>query len=811
MRIANCEAAPTTVTRFHFDTGLDDEARKGQVLEQAVMGKGGQCVVDVSRLVDYAPLIPQTPTVANACYNRQVNNVEARTIAANAEGQEVRFAYVEQTDTYLYEGTNTPRQLRQQFRYDDWGNVSREFNFGQVIGEDTGYGEDELLTYYTYAINESRWIVDRPASIVQRDGGGNFVSEKRLYYDGPPHVGLPLGMVMAGNLTRQSESSGPLDGGRFVDILRSRYDEYGNVIEIQDANGNLRAIGYDQVLHTFPVRETVLLGSNDTLEVTAAYDLGTGTVILANNFGGATTLYTWDAFGRLASIVRPGDSLAYPTQAFSYTLANPVSHILVRAREQSGAPETRQQATFYDGLGRQLMVQQQAEGGQVAVTGAVLFNARGSAAQQFYPYYVSGPLGYRTPEITRTAITLRYDPVGRVIREQEPDGAIRRVHYLPLQEAHFDKEDTRPASPYFNTPTTYFYDGLKRLRGVQEIDDAGSLYTGYEYDPLGRLTRIADAHGNITTQVWDGLGRKREMVSPDAGHRAYVYDDAGNLIWTEDAKGQIVTYRYDAANRIVAENWTDTPGDEIVYHYDADIASLMPDAAHTLGRLSYIEDMGGIEAFSYDARGNVVARLRTIEDRQFVTRMALDASDRPVNLTYPDGMVITYTYNAFGVLDSIPGYVDNLDYTAAGQIKILALANGLTTRHSFDLRQRLLTLETSSYGSIYQSLSYRYDGASNITTITDHRPDRTLENDVTAIYTYDSLYRLTSDRTTVGQTQYEHDGIGNIISQTSTTPETRLNLGAITYGQDAGPHATPPWATMSTSMTPTATWSPNQV
>lgn len=765
-------SAPSTVSRYHFDTGLTDESRKGQILEQLSLGAGGTC-----------------SGVVAECYQHQINEVVTRTLAANSLGQQVRFAYVDQTDTYLYENTVTPRHLQKQYQYDDFGNVNQELDYGEVMTGSTIYGQDELLTYTDYAISTTGWLINLPATIAQTDGAGNLMSETRLHYDGAPHAGLPVGSVTSGNLTRREELLGPLDGNRFVNTQRYRYDAHGSVIEIQDANDHMRTIGYDPIFGTFPVRESILLGAGEALTMTAQYDLGFGTITSTSDFNGAVTLYQWDAFGRLSSIIRPGDSLAYPTQSISYTLSNPVSSVLVRTRERSGQALVRRQATYFDGLGRQLTVQQEAESGRVAVTGAVLFNQRQTPALRFYPYYLTGTLGYQAPSIESPAVELTYDPAGRVVQEQEPDGALRRVQYLPLSEVRFDEEDTRPDSSHFNTPTTFFYDGLTRLRGIQEIMGGTSLTTTYDYDPLGRLLQITDAQGNVTIQTWDGLGRKRTMLSPDAGLRSYWYDDVGNLTQTINARNQVVSYQYDAANRVTIEDYAGSLGQEIVYHYDHDRSPALPGAANTLGRLAYIEDQGGIEAYSYDARGNAVLRLRTIQGMSFTTSMQFDTSDRPLNLTFPDGKGLTYTYNPLGLIESIPGFVTNLDYWASGQAQEMALANGLTSHYTLDHRQRLQTLATTGYGHTYLSFTYEYDLKSNITHVADQRPDLTPTDDRTADYQYDDLYHLTQEQATVGTTDFAHDGISNIITQTSTVPDPRLNLGQILHGQNAGPHA----------------------
>jgi YD repeat-containing protein len=58
--------------------------------------------------------------------------------------------------------------------------------------------------------------------------------------------------------------------------------------------------------------------------------------------------------------------------------------------------------------------------------------------------------------------------------------------------------------------------------GVQEI------WTSYDYDPLKQLILIRDDHGNATRMVWDNLGRKTVVDSPDEGKTEDAYDLAGN-------------------------------------------------------------------------------------------------------------------------------------------------------------------------------------------------------------------------------------------------------------------------------------------
>ena len=782
--------AATTVTENVFDVGMVDEARKGLVLESAVLSDSGECAADFS-----------------GCYERTVNQLETRVVVDAAEtgtGKPIAYAFVKQADTFVHEQTAAPVHLRQTFQQDKYGNQTEHFNYGIVCGTDVNggdvaCGDDELLTYTAYIYDEERYIFDRPQRIHQTDENGAFVSDTRMYYDGEDYVGLPLGQLTRGNLTRQEQNLGPNGDNRFVATTRQAFDEYGNVVGMMDGNGNRITVAFDAQMHTFPVTERMHLGDGQTLTYAASYHYGFGQVTSATDYNGNAHLFTYDAFGRITKMAYPGDTLAHPTKEFRYEIGSPRSAITTILREESGTDNVRISVDYYDGLGRKLQTRTEAEGGRVVVDQAMTFNARQGEQRTFLPYYGSS-LEYAAPEPTLPHVLRHYDPLERVVKTVNPDGTFTTVVHEPLIQKQFDEADNTPGSPHANTPLTLKYDGLERLLSVHEInvvDGQREQYdTVYTHDLLGNLTQVVDAQNNIKTMRYDALSRLVYMDDPDRGETSYTFDDANNLIRTVDAKGQIIHQHYDGANRLALEQWEAANGTRktaFTYHYDSDLSAAHPAAQNTLGRMAYIEYPGGADYMSYDARGNVTGRIRhfTEDDLTFVTQLTYDAMDRLTTVTFPNGYTIDYGYNAQGLLKRIPGYINDIAYTAFGQRDVATYANNVATKYGYDANQRVNALRsTSGSGTVLHDLTYAHDPVGNIVRIADDRPDRVPENDQNQTFQYDNLYRLTQAVGTYGTIDYGYSSIGNLVRKTTDVAEPQLNLGELRYGENgAGPHA----------------------
>lgn len=734
--------APGLLSQYAFDVGDEHESRKGMVTSLALLQEGG------------------TLAPAAGLFEVADHTLTTRTLFTGTNSETVTYSFTSATATRVYEGGATPTRLLREWDQDErYGNVIKDLDYGIVAGADLGAGDDEVLTNTDYRIDEARWIIDRPSQIRKTRLDGGFVSRQKLTYDAN------------GNLVLDERSP---DGSAFIPVARNEYDAYGNLVKITDANGHWRAIAYDPTFHAFPVQETI---GGVNLTLTAAYDLGLGLMTGFTEPNGHTTGFGYDPLGRLVSIVKPGDTAARPTQTFTYHLADPVSHILTRSREQSGQDGTYDTVSYFDGLGRKLQTRSEGEKGDWVVSEAATFNQRKGIKRQWLPYFDASP-DYGVPGLDRPHTLFEYDARNRSVKETNPDGSYRTTVYQPLTKVAYDEEDNHPASPHQSTPHTFRSDGRNRLTRVEERNGAAAYITTYAYDGLDNLVRITDHEGNLKTLTFDGLGRKTFMNDPDKGVMSYQYDGAGNLLQTTDAKGQTVTYAYDAANRTVTETYQSV---RARYHYDGDLPADNPGLQNTLGRLAWVEDEAGRELYSYDARGNRVRQLRGLNGLAFLTRMTYDALDRLTRLTYPDGGAVDYVYNAMSQLEAVPGFVSSIDYIATGQKAAFAYANGVSSAYDYDLRQRLSRLSSTRGGAVLQELTYAYDRVSNITRISDQRASKTPE-DRTTDYAYDDLYRLTEAKAPAWTESYQYSSIGNMTFKS--------DLGAMTYGAgSAGPHA----------------------
>ena len=751
--------APTLATKFTFDTGAAVEVLKGKILRQTSTTEGGAVFSDASTVW------------------------QVRQLYAGSDGRAVAFANPQSTVTDLLElGQGTARRFEQEFTYDLFGNQTALTDYGVVVGGDRSAFNDERVVATNFAYNLTDWLLRFPKRQEVRALGGAVISRKDTFYDDESFGGGNAGLVSKGNVTLVRESIDPANGAGTINSSRTRFDPFGNPINLLDPllgqeDGHWREIAFDPDFHTFPVTETIHVGGGSAdLVVQAGYDRGFGTVTSSLDFNGNGTTYNYDVFARLKSIIRPGDDAQNPTAEYDYALAVPAGAGLVNFVEtrtldnEAGAHLDRyfRQRQFVDGLGRQLMSKEEAGGGVYAVKNASLFNARRKPSTVLNPFYsasfdyesIAAPgwqgqftsgnglvsLGLGAADKSSTF----YDAQLRPLRTIVPDGNQSQVVYEPLVERHFDEEDSKPGSIHAGTPMVHYKDGLGRLIAVEEVvkitdsGDPGGLATwrtSYAYDLNDQLTRIQDSQNNVKTMLFDGLKRMTSMNDPDRGAMTFAFDDASNLHSTLDAKGQRIVYAYDGANRIQSEDYQDGSPRvlDVEYHYDSPAPGLplgdgtIGAASNVKGQLAWVRDLSGETHFSFDSRARLSWEVKRIPDRlhgqlvSYRTRFDHDNADRLTRLTYPDGDEIHHSYNSRSLLDRIYGaalgdVIGSLAYRPSGQMASIGYGNGVATSYAYDSRLRLSHLATisPSAGPLID-FGYQFDGVSNITRIEDGR------------------------------------------------------------------------------------------
>ena len=600
----DAESAPSLITASGFDTGRDTEALKGKLLWT------------------------ETRTEAGSVFSRQTNSWLTRQLpipTATGEVRHVTFPFIASNVTHVIEGLPSAQAvvLEKEFNFDDFGNPTFQANYGIVQNGNRSAFNDERITATEYALNTNAWILRLPKRTEIKDENGSILSRAEFYYDDETFAGNNLGSVSVGNLTMKREWLWPATNSAYITSTRTKFDAYGNPTTLLDplasasgdgadfTKGHIREIAYDSRLHTYPVTETIHLGSGKPpLVFQANYDVGLGTVTNSTDFNTNTTTYAYDTFARLTSIVKPGDTPAYPTVEYDYALAVPfastslINFVETRLLDKPpGTAGTKRNhylisRQFVDGIGRKLLTKQEAEPApgstapRVVVSGAVQFNARQQPTRVLNPYFslLNGSLddlltfeNIEAPDwtgsfaLSNSLVTLDlasahatrtdYDATLRSTQVTNPDGTQRRTVYEPLLTRSFDENDTDPTSPCRDTPMVHYNDGLGRLVQVDEItllDDDGmpggvlrTWTTRYQYNLNDQLTCITDSQNNVNTFAYDGLKRRTAMNDPDRGVMHLLYDDASNLVETTDAKGQRITYTFDGANRILTEKYHD--------------------------------------------------------------------------------------------------------------------------------------------------------------------------------------------------------------------------------------------------------------
>ena len=571
-----------------------------------------------------------------------------------------------------------------------------------------------------------------------------------------------------------------------------QYDAYKLLVtKVTDALGDETAVENDY--HTLQPRQITDPNLNHTEVAFDALGLVTATAIKgkASQF----IIGEWE-----------GDTINAPTVQMAYDLhhwkdeGKPV-YVHTSARETHKDTHTAwlQSYTYSDGLGRELQTKVQAEDGPAwtmqggvpvqvnstnrwTATGRTLYNNKGKVVKQYEPWF-STTHGYEPEdELSQYGVSpiLYYDPVGRLIRTNLPDGNHTKVEFDAWQQKNYDQNDNNETSPHYETPQIQHYDTLGRMFLTR--DDNGTkgsaVYydTRQQFDILSNVTAVQDAKDRWMTQnIYNMTGQVIYTYNIDSGRRWLLNDVAGKPIRLWDMQHRQMEYSYDALQRPLS----------LSLCLSAFVVNLIQKTVYGTsasnnqkGQIAWQYDQSGKTTFTaYDFKGNVLSLAKqlcqdykqtidwngspVLETETFEQTFSYDAMNRPINITKLDTTVEQYSYNKAGLLESVQtrirgaatwtAFVSDINYNEKGQRTDIYFGNDSKTAYTYDTLTFRLTrlLTTRNKGQdVLQDLNYTYDPVGNITRITDDAQQTFyFDNKViapTGNYTYDALYRLTN-------------------------------------------------------------------
>ena len=297
----------------------------------------------------------------------------------------------------------------------------------------------------------------------------------------------------------------------------------------------------------------------------------------------------------------------------------------------------------------------------------------------------------------------------------------------------------------------------------QVIDALGHTTTIVSYDAAGRPTRITDANGvntdltytprgwlqsrsvggAMTSFSYYPYGEVKTITDPDNVVTTFTYDPAHRLTDITDAIGNRVHYTLDAAGNKTAEQVFDATGK--VTRSSAQVFNALGQLTTVLDGLNRTVFQANMDD-SYDANGNLVhskdglgvERLQSYDalNRLFqttenyngtdpathdtVTQVGFDALDRTTQVTDPDNLLTSYSYDGLGNLLSlhspdtgVSGGANGDVHDAAGNLTQHTDARGVVTQYQYDKLDRLTQVSYPAHPAL--NVAFHYDEANPIT------------------------------------------------------------------------------------------------
>ncbi|RLG43245.1 MAG: hypothetical protein DRN81_06910, partial [Thermoproteota archaeon] len=610
------------------------------------------------------------------------------------------------------------------WRYDKWGNPLYHRDPEGIETYSVYYNNDVGLKYVDYSGNQVQGFTEAFYQPQINPRIHSLKAGEATWLNGPGTLTVETyyNYNWQGDLTHIKRL---LDGAWITEEME--YDQYGNLIRHTDPTGVMTEYEYNQTYgHAYMTKKIEYDGGNSYATTQYAYDQYGNLIMMVDPLG-RVTQWQYDVLGRLTLQVNPDGTTrqaVYDDQARTLTLIN-----------ERGAKVKK----WYDRLGREYKTATFKNGQQYQVT-LIEYN------------YVDKPALITDTAGRQTAT--EYDPLGRKTRQTYNDGTTRTWQYLDEENTvvMYD-ENSQP------TITKYYWNGRVKAR-IIPLTEVQNLTLTYQYNWLGKTTKVKDTLQRETRFEYDQLGRLTKIVYPDGTLEQRTYDQAGRLTSYTDRNGQTTNYTYDGLGRLTVKTWPD--GTQTWWQYDK------------TGRKTLAANPTATITITYDEMGRITWKNYTVDGQTYTFHYQYNPTGKPTRITYPDGTTIKITYDILDRPVQVKivgkGIIANITYNLDNTPANTTLKNGVKIEYSYDPRGRLKTIHATHQGQTILLLNYTYDPEGNIVELQTQTHIET--------YSYDQADRLTEWTGPLGTWRYQYDLAGNRVEL--TTPEDTITY---TYDQ----------------------------
>ena len=521
---------------------------------------------------------------------------------------------LKETNEYRYDAignltkSKDPMGLITEYKYDSLSNMTEQIS---PKGAVTKYDYDKhgnVISVTDAKGNETQYSVDlndNVTKMTQANGG-----EYTYSYDKAGRLKSmtsPLGYTKnfsydkVDNVVKESDS--------LKSTTTYTYDKLHNMKSSTNALDGTTSFSYDKYGNL--VKETDPLGRSNTY----SYDLA-GQMTSAADPLGKITAYTYDPAGNITDITKPGGrktSYGYDKNYNVTSVTDPMGYVAKtvydkdnRVTEETDALGQKESYTYdkdsrvtsitdkrgfttgfdYDAHGNIQVVTDKtglkshleydkndnltkvtdALGGVTTygydnMDNLVTFTNAANKTTN-YTYDLEGNLTSIKDPAGRTE-KFDYDEKGRLTGHTQASGKKTTYDYDKLNDL-LEKSYQDAKGETSEKDVTYAYNSAGER--VSMKDQTGK--SSYEYDALGRITKVTSGSKKDVSYVYDDADNLQAIVYPDGTKISYEYDLNDNLVKLTDRNRKVTTYKHDALNRVTEV--TRSNGTKTEVSYDAE-------------------------------------------------------------------------------------------------------------------------------------------------------------------------------------------------------------------------------------------------